>query len=334
MHPGKPQHLHVLIPGEYSTPAEVWHSNLASIRLRSALAAKSMADAGWVASVGENVAGNPDVLLVGKIGSNDIVRITSEWLEKLLSVKHSGGKVILDYTDNHLGFDSPMRPFYQEAITLSDHLVAPGAFLSEQLGIRAKTPITLIPDPIEVPILPTKDGGNQSIPRALWFGHRTNVSYLVEFMENKLHSTDTLELIVLSDEIALEALRQHKFKTRASITLKLASWSVENLIKAAKISDMCIVPSNLNDPRKAGASSNRLITSLSLGLPSAVNMLPSYADFRDYVVDIESDFFREFLKNPACMNPKISAAQSEIVPSFFAEVIGKQWLRLIEQSIH
>lgn len=333
MHPGKPQHLHVLIPGEYSTPNAVWHSNLASIRLRSALAAKSMSDAGWVTSVGERVAGNPDVLLVGKIGSNDIVRRTSEWLEKLLSVKHSGGKVILDYTDNHLGFDSQMRPFYQEAIALADHLVAPGAFLSEQLGIRVSTPVTLIPDPIEVPILSTKDGSKQSVPRALWFGHRTNVSYLVEFIENKLHLTDTLELIVLSDEIALEALRQHKFKTRASITLKLASWSVENLIKAAKISDMCIVPSNLNDPRKAGASSNRLITSLSLGLPTAVNMLPSYADFCEYVVDIESDFFRDFLKNPAYMNSKISTAQKDIVPSFFAEVIGKQWLHLIGQSI-
>lgn len=334
MHPGKPQHLHVLIPGEYSMPMAIWHSNLASIRLRSALAAKSMSDAGWTSSVGERVSGNPDVLLVGKIGSNDIVRRTSEWLEKLLSAKNSGCRIILDYTDNHLGFDSPMRPFYQEAITLADHLVAPGAFLSEQLSTRVKTPITLIPDPIEVPILPTKVGGNPSVLRALWFGHRTNVSYLVEFMENKLHSTDTLALIVLSDEVALEALRQHQFKTRASVSLKLASWSVENLIKAAKISDICLVPSNLNDPRKAGASSNRLITSLCLGLPTAVNMLHSYAEFREYVVDIESDFFREFLKNPACMNSKISTAQSEIVPSFFAEVIGKQWLRLIEQSIH
>ena len=138
MQPVKPQHLHVLIPGEYSTPTAIWHSNLASIRLRSALAAKSMSDAGWTSSVGESISGSPDVLLVGKIGSNDIVRRTSEWLEKLLSAKNSGCRIILDYTDNHLGFDSPMRPFYQEAITLADHLVAPGAFLSANVGLRTR----------------------------------------------------------------------------------------------------------------------------------------------------------------------------------------------------
>lgn len=311
----------------------VGHSNLASIRLRSALAAKSLSDVGWISSVGEVIVGSPDVLIIGKIGSNDISRRTEDWIKKLIKAKNSGCKLILDYTDNHLGFDSPMATFYQEAISLADYLVAPGIFLSEQLSEKMRKPTTIIPDPIEVPLVPVKSSSRQDLLRGFWFGHRTNVSYLVEFIEYKLNHSDELEIIVLSDNIALETLRKHKFKTSARVSLRLAPWSIKNMMNAAKISDFCIVPSNLNDPRKAGASSNRLITSLSLGLPTAVTMLPSYATFSDYVVDIESDFFRDFLRDVACMNSKVSAAQVEILPSFFPTVIGNQWVSLVKQSI-
>ncbi len=319
----------MLVPGEYTTPSAFEESNLASIRMRSALAAKCMSTAGWKTSIGENVFEDPDLILVGKIGAHDIDQRTTDWIRKLQKAKRKNCKILVDYTDNHLGFDSPMGPFYSSALQLADHFVTPGTFLSDQLAAKSKQPITLIPDPIEVPILPVKIEKTNTPLRALWFGHRTNIPYLVNFIESKITTNDTLEVIILSDESALNALRGHQFRTSAKISLRLAPWSVKNLTSASHFSDICIIPSDPNDPRKAGASSNRLITALALGLPTAVDLLPSYTDFSDFVVEIQSIKFNAFLRNPEIMNNKTETAQREIVPRFFPTAIGQRWVDLI-----
>jgi hypothetical protein len=334
LHKYKHPHLHVLVPGEYTTPIALEESNLASIRMRSALAAKCMRTACWKTSIGENVFENPDLILVGKIGAHDIAQRTTDWIRKLQKAKRENCKIIVDYTDNHLGFDSPMGPFYSSALQLADHFVAPGTFLADQLAVKSKQPITLIPDPIEVPILPVKTEKTNTPLRALWFGHRTNVPYLVNFIESKITTNDTLEVIILSDESALNALRGYQFRTAAKISLHLAPWSLKNLISASHISDICIIPSDPSDPKKAGASSNRLITALALGLPTAVDLLPSYTDFSDFFIEIQSHVFREFLRNPEIMHKNTMLAQQEIVPCFLPETLGQKWVDLLTSFIH
>ena len=130
-HYNRARHLHVVVPGEYSRPQSISESNLASIRMRSGLAASSLGAAGWKASIGEIVSGDPDVILVGKIGAHDIAQRTPDWIRKLQEAKGKKCKVLVDYTDNHLGFDSPMSPFYSSALELADHFVAPGIFLAQ-----------------------------------------------------------------------------------------------------------------------------------------------------------------------------------------------------------
>ena len=181
--------------------------------------------------------------------------------------------------------------------------------------------------------MPVKSGKPNSPIRALWFGHRTNISYLVNFIERQLRPEYTLEILILSDEFALNALRSHQFRTAAGVTLSLAPWSLKNLISASQISDFCIIPSDPNDPKKAGASSNRLVTALALGLPTAVDLLPSYADFSDFVVEIQSQNFSEFLKNPEVMNDKTTVAQQEVIPRFIPSAIGQQWVNLIDSLV-
>jgi hypothetical protein len=332
-HGKKPRHLHVLIPGEYSRPQSLSESNLASIRMRSALAASCLCATGWKASIGEVVSSDPDVILVGKIGANDIAQRTSGWIRKLQKAKGKRCKVLVDYTDNHLEFDSPMRPFYSAALELADHFIVPGIFLAQRLAHRSEKPIALIPDPIEVPVIPVKSGKPNSPIRALWFGHRTNISYLVDFIERQLTSEHTLEIIVLSDEFALSALRSHQFRTAARVTLSLVPWSIKNLISSSQISDICIIPSDPNDPKKAGASSNRLVTALALGLPTAVDLLPSYVDFSDFVVEIQSRAFGELLRAPEIMNDKTTVAQHEVIPNFTPSTIGQQWVDLLDSII-
>ena len=136
-------------------------------------------------------------------------------------------------------------------------------------------------------------------------------------------------LIVLSNESGLNFFQSSYLKLLNPQQVKLALWSVDAMLQAAKLSDFCIIPSNLAIPSKIGASSNRLITSFALGLPTAADCLPSYQEFRDYFVDIRSSLFNDFLTNPLVFSDKVISAQSLVVNRFSAEKISSDWLKLL-----
>lgn len=99
--------------------------------------------------------------------------------------------------------------------------------------------------------------------------------------------------------------------------------------QATSVSDVCIIPSNAGDPRKAGVSSNRLITSFALGLPTCAERLDSYIEYERYFADIRSDECQLTLDNPLRWRELIIEAQKNVVPGFSMENIGKQWLKAI-----
>jgi hypothetical protein len=60
------------------------------------------------------------------------------------------------------------------------------------------------------------------------------------------------------------------------------------MVAAARVAEFCVVPSNNWDPKKSGASSNRLLTAPALGLPTAVSMIPSCQEFSEYFFDLDT----------------------------------------------
>ena len=99
------------------------------------------------------------------------------------------------------------------------------------------------------------------------------------------------------------------------------------MINASKISHGCLIPSDVNDSIKSGASSNRLITAFALGLPVSAEVLESYAPFTDYFHDIRETPLSGFIKQLALYTKKVETAQGEVVPMFSQEVIAKKWER-------
>jgi hypothetical protein len=270
------RHIHILIPGTYKTHNELNISNLASIRLRSAVVAKYMPQHGSTISVGEFIPEISNIILVGKIGTNDIIRRAKLWLDQIQSSKNKNIKIFVDYTDHHLGFESPMRIFYEAVLKLADCIITSSNYLKILLNNFYSKEIFVIPDAIEVPILSPKDSKTN---RILWFGHPSNIKYLIDFIEKYKKTNVIFKLIILSDDKGLNFLSNYQFQTKIGFEIELQKWSVESLIAASKISDVCIIPSDPGDPRKSGASSNRLITSIALGLPKAAELLPSYEEF-------------------------------------------------------
>ncbi len=305
------------------------HSNVASVRLRSAVAFEYLKNKGHRLSVGEQIPTTPDIVIVGKIGANDIATRSLSWLESIAKAKKNGSKIFLDYTDHHLGFDSSMSVFYKPALDIVDICIAPSEHLKFKLSEFFSGEIRVIPDPIEISVNPPRL--ITTIKTILWFGHASNIGYLIKWLEGLLADT-SFELIGLTDAKGFNFFSNYRFSTRAQVRSNFYEWSIQNMIKAAKHADFCIIPSDINDPRKFGASSNRLLTALALGLPTAATTLPSYQEFSEYFLDLESNPLALSAGEIEKLTNAVVKAQKHVIPHYSMECIGQKWVELLEPS--
>ena len=317
-------HLHLLIPIENKAKVDVLRiSTLASVRLRSLPAIKAALGLGWRVTFGEKIEGVPSIVVVGKIGGHQIELRQQQWIEQIQNAKKTA-KIFLDYTDHHLEIHSVMKNFYSSVIREVDGCITPSTSMANLLCRFWDGRITIIEDPIEIDCQKPKRLVNRPVT-ILWFGHSSNIDFLIQFLQVGFDERDHIRLIVLSNEPGLNYFASCNLVPSAKIEFSLALWSLENMIEANKIADLCIIPSDLKDIRKSGASSNRLITSLALGLPTAADNLPSYQEFSQYYVGLRSKDFKEILRNPLAYKGLIIDAQENLIPRFSMNKIEQDW---------
>lgn len=320
-------HIHYLTSGGPSSIEVLQQSTLASVRLRIAPSIKSMLSQQWRVTTGDQVVANPQKIVVTKIGVNDIQKRSHEWLEQIKRHKSSGAKIYLDYTDHHLGFESPMSDFYRQVVALVEKAVVPSKGMQNSLSNFYKKSIEIVEDPIEISIQTIKPI-NKPIT-VLWFGHASNIEYLVQFLRAGFDLGDSIRLIILSNEIGLNMLSQTKIESPAKIECQTGIWSPELMLLAASKSDVCIIPGNPSDPRKSGASSNRLITAFALGLPVAADRLDSYVEFSDFYADIRGAEFKALLMDPASFHERVYLAQKTVIPRFTMAKSEAAWAQAL-----
>ena len=165
---------------------------------------------------------------------------------------------------------------------------------------------------------------NQNQISLLWFGHATNIPYLIQYLQNNLLCDASVRINVLSNSFGIDLLLTNIQSFRSNIDLNMYEWSLQNMISAAKNSDACLIPSDLNDARKSGVSSNRLITAFALGLPVSADMLASYAPFSEYFHNIREEPLSLFIKRLNVYAKKCQIAQSDIIINFSQETIAKK----------
>jgi hypothetical protein len=324
--------LHWLTPfgGKLSDLESV---NLASVRLRAAVALRVAERADWHYSFGPKTDLNPRVtglcVVVGKLGSNDVERLASAWLENLTQAKKrvSGCRILVDYTDHHLGAETELSDFYRALLPLADAVVVSSSALAIQLQPHFSGSVFVVPDALEVPITPPVR--HQHAPtRALWFGHGTNLIYLAQAlapMGRQLQGAP-LELRVLSNRPALEQFKRVLTAIPEGIALRAGDWSVAAMQAHAAECDFCLLPSDPHDARKMGVSSNRLLTALAMGLPVAASPLASYKEFSEFFLDLETGGLLELVRAPVQFHGMVERAQQTVLNDYLAPSMQMRWL--------
>ena len=321
--------IHWLIPYDNLTEESIVNANLASIRMRLGSAILSSKQTNLSISFGQNII-EADFVVIGKIGATNNNLREDSWLNQIEQQKKMGKKIILDYTDDHLNFESPMTSFYERSLPYLNAAITSSTFLADKLMQKIKCFTEIIPDAIEVPIFKPKIKENVS-KNIFWFGHASNINYLIKFISKWRNLKQKTTLFILTNEQGVVIFNQTKFNIDKNLSIQLGLWSIQAMINTSKFCDLIIIPSDPSDPKKAGVSSNRLITALALGLPTAACVMESYKEYDQYFTDIDSEKFIELIDNPDMFHNQVLEAQDKIIPQFTQEAIGQKWINFFEK---
>ena len=323
----------MLVPNFHSSIASLEQHALASVRMRSALIARAAENAAWKVTLGERFDTHPKVLYVGKIGGYRIESRGPAWLEYMAKAQAHGSRVIVDYTDHHCGFKSAMNTFYTHAIALADELITPSAMMTQQISTMSFGRVTEIPDPCEVEPAPPRAPGLGPW-RALWFGSCTNISYLIDFLSSPNNLSQLRQLNVVTDTTGISILKQWSRSINPVTTspvIESFTWSLKNLTVAAAKSDIALIPSDPNDPRKAGVSENRLVTALQLGLVTVASPLPAYLPLSNLFVKLNYGWGDAVLHSDPT-NSIACGTRSQMLGTYSKSAMMARWTALLDSQ--
>lgn len=273
---------------------------------------------------------NLDVAIFGKLGSpEELPQREILWGNEIKYLKKKGTKVVIDYSDHHLGVASNQTKFYKSNIGLADYVVVPSNKMADLVAPFCGVPIHHISDAIEFNILPPRQL-NQNPKSIFWFGAKSNLKYLFSFIQS-LKYDEPLVLNVLTDVKGINIFQSTQLVSATKFSVNLDIWSLNKMMETALRSDVCIIPSDPSDIRKSGVGVNRLITALALGLPVAATLIDSYSEFSSYFVDISRPDFFLLMKNPELFHKDVLLAQQNIVDKFTQKKIATNWCNFIER---
>ena len=322
--------LHILQPGDNVAMQSLAASPMASARMRLWPAARAATEMGHLVTVGEHVPAQADILLVGKIGAGDIGNRAPRWLTQINTARAAGGRVLLDYTDHHLTANSVMTPFYQSACSLADVICVPTMGLAEEFGAQDETgnSISVVSDPLEYDLVRPKPSQISGQPRALWFGHPSNASFLAQFIEQYSKPLSGHHLEIVSAPQTVEILKGFRFSSPPELSLFFNSWSLQAVSAAASRSDYCVIPSDPKSPKRF-ASNNRLVTALALGLPTIATALPSYQEVGTYFAETGTNSTLELMAKPLDFGHQVAAFQDREAHRFTLESVVSSWRKIL-----
>jgi hypothetical protein len=166
----------------------------------------------------------------------------------------------------------------------------------------------------------------------VWFGHGSNVPYLLDYFQKNAVAHYFDSLIICTDATTLAAISRSQVLKRLPPVREI-DWSVENQRKALVEADFAFLPVGLHDPRKAGAGMNRLLTGLCLGLPVLTQRLNSYAFFKDLFIDLDRADWPSLLCDLSPIRECVVRAQNERILEYFPKALEPRWLALLSQSL-
>ena len=284
--------------------------SLASARLQLIPAIKSAEELGFNPKVLSLHTDHPEdfekiatskLCLIGKMSANTKKLLRNMIMPNLAAVmrlKSQGAKIIIQHSDNTFHEGGPLAAFYEDLFKAADYVVYPSNRLKEITKSYIPTGIQefVIPDPWQLKTMHKPRAlGPEEILKIIWFGSNKNITYLIRQLEaifTKFTSNHQCELTILAQDWAINHFKEeisglniNPSDIKSRWLIRLVPWEMsqqpkqlEEEITRAHIS---LIPSDPNDPLKAGVSHNRLVDSIRGGCISIASPMESYKELSE-----------------------------------------------------
>ena len=321
--------IHIFLPGNEVTAEQVRSSKLASARLRMWPLIEAARLEGYEITLGDTAPPHTELAVVGKIGAANIARRQDHWLNQMRVLQSAKRRVVLDYTDHHLETSSVMTPFYSRAVHSCDTIVCPTSALSAELQQTVISPkFMTIFDLMEYPTAPPKSNLSSKNVKVMWFGHPSNGQFLAKFIDENSAGMADCQLVVVSTSDTVRILQQYPYQQRPALELSFVDWSPQNVLEISRQVDLCVIPSDLRSSKRF-ASNNRLVTALSLGLPTIATPIDSYKEFSKFFAEESSEIASAVMRSPLTLVNEILEFQHSHAPQFQQDAIISSWRELL-----
>jgi hypothetical protein len=327
----------VLTPYTRGAQAEqaLLQCELASARLRMAVAAHAWRAAGganrFVEGAAYKPAGDVSVARVCVVPKFTGDLPLPAWLEAIHTMKQRGMRLVIDVCDYPFRTDKGAVPaFYQTALTLADAVVVNSARMAEQMTPHFGKPVTVIEDAVL---------GAAAVPRfapsgqlkLLWFGHPSNLRFLEPWINALIEQGPKpcrLTVVTQDGYGAKEAAANLSAQLAPSFEMTFVEWSLQATRRELERCDLAILPSDPRDPRKSGASANRLAEVLHAGRFAVASPLHSYLAFAEsaWVGEYLLEGLQWSLSNREAVIARIHKGQALVREKYAMDAMGQQWL--------
>lgn len=320
---------------------EVSASIVASDRLRVAIPAAALRPHGvesHFCALGEVDFPDPAeyaAVVIGKfatVGNRDAAR-AELWLRFVARAREARCTIVTDVSDNPFFRAGPRADLYRQLLPASDVVTVPSAVMQGEIARVGPAP-RIVNDPYEgVPAEPRFSPGSPA--RLLWFGHMANFPYLHAALPALASAAAARPLdleIVCANLNGFDALAaQWSERSARRLRLTYREWSPATMAGALAACDLVVVPSDPRDPRKRGASPNRVTETLIAGRLPVASPLESYQPFSDAALlrDDVAGGVLEALSRPAEMAARIVAGQRQAEAAFSPTAVAGQWRALL-----
>ena len=210
-------------------------------------------------------------------------------INAIKKLKKFNSKIAAIYADNHIGSKSRTDYFYQNILKDCDYAIAPTSRLQEILSQLNLGPYISyqIPDPWQIPEEISFNKDKSEYSKILWFGNAANLTYLDNwlktFKKDNWINSQKIELTIYSRKFAIEKFLNHVKANSSEYPrwkLKFSKWNDQlqpiEFREKLKEAEIVLIPSDAKDPRKFGASHNRLVDAIRSGCIVVASPLKSY----------------------------------------------------------
>ena len=298
-----------------------------------------------------NNLGSPSICVVHKINHHDDSRLDGFAMAVLASVtrlKLTGTKIVLSYCDNLASLDDSRGLLYRDLFRLADRVVFPSDSMRKLVTkwLLPDTKTYLIEDPWSLRLQPYPAYSSHKPFRITWFGDVLNVKYLLEQLPSLMKSCSSpisYELHIVTKDKAFPLIQKLfnsiERSSRGSWKLFLHQWissqhpsQLENLLSSSHV---VWIPSDPNDPLKAGVSHNRLVDSVRSGCIPLASKMSSYLELSR--VSILIDSYVHVLDNIVSHYDRLSAKHTSLreeqLSRFSPELNLQKWTELLNELV-